>query len=198
MYELSQFHPVEVQREILWEILQTNQELQAVLAGAKKLAAPHWYIGAGAIAQTVWNYFHDFPADQGIKDYDLVYFDEDTSYEAEDNFIQQGKEIFKAIGHEVEIRNQARVHLWYKNKFGYDILPYISVEQAITTWPTTATAVAIHLNQDNFFHLFAPYGLHDLLGMIVRPNKVKITEQIYLEKVQRWQKVWPKLQIIPW
>jgi hypothetical protein len=41
----------------------------------------------------------------------------------------------------IDVKNEARVHLWYKSHFGYDIPPYHSVEEAMDSWPTTATAV---------------------------------------------------------
>ncbi|KAL2704568.1 hypothetical protein AAEP93_005639 [Penicillium crustosum] len=49
----------------------------------------------------------------GISDYDLVYFDSsDLSWEAEDSVIRTGHRIFKDLKAPVQIRNQARVHLW--------------------------------------------------------------------------------------
>ncbi len=133
-----------------------------------------------------------------IKDYDLVYYDaNNASYEAEDNFIRKGKNLFKDISVLVEIRNQARVHLWYEKRFGKPIDQYKSVEEAISTWPTTATSIGVRKNGINF-QVYAPFGLDDLLGMIVRANKAKITEKIYQDKVDRWVKIWPNLKIIPW
>lgn len=41
-----------------------------------------------------------------------------------------------------DVKNQARVHTWYGGRFGY-ILPYASTADAISTWPTTATAARI-------------------------------------------------------
>ena len=46
--------------------------------------------------------------------------------------------------------------------------------------------------------MYAPYGLNDLFGMIVRPNKLQITEVIYQQKVTRWKTCWPSLQIVGW
>lgn len=40
--------------------------------------------------------------------------------------------------------------------------------------------------------------LNDLLGLIVRPNKVQITKEIYEKKVLRWKTNWPDLNVIPW
>ena len=40
--------------------------------------------------------------------------------------------------------------------------------------------------------------LNDLLGLIVRPNKVQIIKEIYENKVLRWKTNWPDLNVIPW
>jgi uncharacterized protein len=153
----------------------------------------NWYLGAGCIAQTVWNELHSFPSEKYIKDYDLVYFDDsDLSYEAENAFIQQGTSLFKGLGVKVEIRNQARVHLWYQNRFGKPLEyldssgkgndVYMSVEDAISTWPTTATSIGVRFAEGKKFNVYAPFGLDDLLNMIVRPNKRGVPEEVYLEK----------------
>lgn len=185
--------------EQLLRILEKNKNVQLILDRAISLNMPNWYLGAGGIAQTVWNVKHGFNPDNGIKDYDLVYYDaNDVSYEAEDIFIQKGKEIFGGIPVLVEIRNQARVYLWYEKHFGKPIDQYKSVEEAISTWPTTATSIGVRKNTDGNFQIYAPFDLDDLLGMIVRANKAKITKKIYQDKVDRWIKIWPNLKIIPW
>ncbi len=160
---------------------------------------PDWYLGAGGIAQTVWSVYHGFHPEHGIKDYDLVYYDAaDDSYEAEDVFIQRGKELFRDIPVPVEIRNQARVHLWYEKHFGYPIRPYKSVEEALATWPTTATSVGVRKDATGAYKVYAPFGLEDLLGMVIRANRAQITAKVYRDKVDRWAGVWPNLKVIPW
>jgi len=184
--------------EQLLETLEKNKSVQLILERASKLKMPDWYLGAGGIAQTVWNVKHDFNPENGIKDYDLVYYDaNDISYEAEDTFIQRGKEIFKDIPVSVEIRNQARVHLWYEKHFGKPIDQYESVEAAISTWPTTATSIGVK-KENGQFQVYTPFGLDDLLDMIVRANKALITEKIYQDKVNRWTLIWPNLEVVPW
>jgi hypothetical protein len=42
------------------------------------------------------------------------------------------------------LKNQIRVHLWYESKIGFQLNPYLSIEEAIESWPTTATALAVH------------------------------------------------------
>jgi hypothetical protein len=46
--------------------------------------------------------------------------------------------------------------------------------------------------------VYAPFGLTDLFSMIVRPNKMQITEELYEAKTERWIRLWPKLQRLPW
>jgi uncharacterized protein len=172
--------------------------IREVIGRVPELGLPNWYLGAGAVAQTIWNELHGFPLDTGIKDIDLVYFDPDTSYAAEDAFIQRGKHLLGSLPVELEIRNEARVHLWYEQKFGKQIEPYSSAEEAINTWPTTATAIGVRRDPSGEFIVYAPYGLNDLLGMIVRPNKGQITRDVYERKTRRWQAIWPGLRIVPW
>lgn len=165
--------------EQLLQILDKNISVQKIFERTIELMMPNWYLGAGGIVQTVWNVKHGFDPENGIKDYDLVYYDEDISVL-------------------VEIRNQARVHLWYEKHFGKPMDQYKSIEDAISTWPTTATSIGIRKDADGNFKVYAPFGLDDLLGMVVRANKAKITEKIHRDKVERWTKIWPNLQIIPW
>ena len=183
----------------LEHILLQSDVVKEVLKLAPKLEMPNWYLGAGCIAQTVWNFQHGFDLTKGIKDCDLVYFDaSNISSEAQERHIQHGKEVFKNISLPVEIVNEARVHLWYEEEFGQKISPYKSAEEAISEWPTTATGVAVRYDKSDIFTVFAPYGLSDLFGLILRPNKLKITKDIYSAKTERWTKIWPKLKVIPW
>lgn len=178
-------------------IILDNKNIKTILKKTEQLNLPNWYLCAGCLAHTVWNTLSDFEIETGIKDYDVVYFDRDTSYEKEDEFIVKGKALFRELGVNVEIRNEARVHLWYESHFGRKIKPYRSVEEAIKTFPTTATAIGVRQEKDNL-KIFAPFGLDDLLEMVIKPNKAQITEKIYLAKVNRWSKIWPDVKIIPW
>jgi hypothetical protein len=71
--------------------------------------------------QSVWNGLTGRAVDHGIADYDIFYFDTDTSWTAEDVVIRKLRDRLAAPGVRIEPRNQARVHLWYTDKHG---LPY--------------------------------------------------------------------------
>ena len=54
-----------------------------------RLALPDAWIVSGCLVQTVWNTLTGRAVDYGIKDYDVFYFDPDTSWQAEDAVIAQ-------------------------------------------------------------------------------------------------------------
>src|ERR1700759_3453196 len=77
------------------------------------LALPDAWLVSGCLVQTVWNVVTGRDVGYGIADYDVFYFDPDTSWEAEDAVIRRLAKCLEKLGVAVEARNQARVHLWY-------------------------------------------------------------------------------------
>ncbi len=190
--------PLDRQIECLHTMLKTNAVLYKILQQSRTLPLKEYYIGAGCIAQTVWNCQQGNDPAYGINDIDFVYFDYDTSFAAENTIIETVKQQFCSYPAAIDVKNQARIHLWYKQHFGYAIAPYPSLEAAINTWPTTASAVAVRLSSEDKLAVYAPFGLNDLFSGIVRANKIQITEEIYRNKTERWKKCWPHLTVMPW
>lgn len=199
--ELLKGYNLDIHRqiEILEKIIMLSETLSEAIERAKTLDLDNYYIGAGCITQTVWNYLSNNPLDYGIKDIDFVYFDDNNlDLEAENQVTLKIKNLYSDLKNQIDIKNQARVHLWYKSHFGYEIKPYSSLEDAINTWPTTATAIGVRKEKNNEFKVYAPFGLNDLFGKIVRANKAQITEEIYKSKVVSWTNKWEDLIVIPW
>jgi hypothetical protein len=195
---LAQNKDLAYQMVCLKEIIRLNFVLEDVFQQAPLLNLEQYYIGAGCITQSIWNYLCGFPLDTGIKDIDFVYYDSDLSYDKECEVIETVKKLFSGLPFSIDIKNQARVHLWYEQHFGYPIKPYESLEDAINSWPTTATAIGLRRNADGEYKIYAPFGLNDLFGLTVRANKVQITKEIYEKKANRWIAIWPELTVIPW
>ncbi len=190
--------PIHSQVEYLDHALRQNLVVQRLLTVAAELGLPNWYLGAGAVAQSVWNLRHGFGVQHGIKDYDLVYFDpDDLSVEGERRLAAEVVRRFADSDVVVDVKNQARVHLWYAERFGPHLDPYSSTEDAIATWPTTASTVGVRRGEHGLV-VCAPFGLSDLLGMVARPNKAIVTQDVFEEKVSRWVERWPNLRVIPW
>ena len=92
-----------------------------------RLALPDAWIVAGCLVQTAWNLLTRRAVDYGIDDYDVFYFDPDTSWQAEDTVIRQLQGLFTKLGVKVEVRNQARVHFRYPKKHR---LPYAALQSS--------------------------------------------------------------------
>ena len=113
-----------------------------------RLALPDAWLVSGCLVQTVWNVLTSRAVDYGINDYDVFYFDPDTSWEAEDKIIRTLAERFAGRGIAVEARNQARVHLWYPEKHG---LPYPELRcstQGIDRFLTRNTQIGIRRTRE--------------------------------------------------
>ncbi|KAM0347641.1 hypothetical protein ACHAPU_004654 [Fusarium lateritium] len=191
--------PLNEQIKRFQKAVESNKTLMTVLSRAAEMKLPNWYLAAGALTQTVWNVVTDRDPERGINDYDLIYFDgSDLSYEAEDAVIQAGRKIFADIPVEVEIRNQARVHLWYEKKFGRPCPQHHSSEASMSTWGTNTALIAVSLRDDGEWDIFAPWGFSDMFRLTVRPNQLIMTEEAYDKKVQRWIELWPELTVMPW
>lgn len=180
----------------LQDIARDSPILRAMLMRWDEIALPDCWLVAGALAQSVWNASFGFRASHGISDINLVYFDgEDLTEDTEALDAHRIARLFPDLQLRLDVKNEARVHLWYAEKFGENIVPYASTLHAITTFPATATAVGIRpVGAD--LEVAAPYGLSDLMRCVVRPNKTQITRDIYEGKTRRWRCLWPGLQIL--
>jgi uncharacterized protein len=179
--------------------LERNRTLTSVLARAAATALPGWYLVAGCLYQTVWNVVTGQPPEAGILDYDLAYFDSsDLSWEAEDVVIQAGQKAFAGLPAPVQIRNQARVHLWYEQKFGLPCPPHESTEAAIDTFEATTACLGVRAEPGGRWRIYAPHGLADVFNLVVRPNPVLAPRQVYQAKTARWQRQWPGITVLPW
>ncbi|KUL23928.1 nucleotidyltransferase family protein [Actinoplanes awajinensis] len=179
--------------------LARNASLLAVLERAAVLDLPGWYLTGGAVFQTVWNVVTGQPATAGIRDYDLFYFDgSDLSWEAEDRVITAAAVAFADVGVSVEVRNEARVHLWYEQKFGAACPPYDSTEAAIDSFVATTCSVGVRVEQGGRWRIYAPHGLGDVFNLVLRPNPGEGRREAYETKAARWARQWPELTVLEW
>jgi hypothetical protein len=191
--------PIDEQVTRFEAALRRNYTLTEVLSRAAAMELPDWYLVAGCLYQTVWNVATGQPPEAGILDYDLAYFDDsDLSWDAEDAVIQAGCKIFTGLPAPVQIRNQARVHLWYEQKFGVPCPPHDSTEAAIDTFEATTACLGVRTEPGGRWRIYAPHGLADVFNLVVRPNPVLAPRDVYQTKTTRWRRQWPSLTILPW
>jgi hypothetical protein len=162
----------------LTEIVRAAPALMQVLETVCALDPPDWLVFSGAVYQRVLNHLTGRPADYGVRDYDLGYFDpSDISYEAEDIVIRRVAAAFaEPLRSQVEVRNQARVHLWFEAHFGEPYTPLASTAEALTHFASPMFAIGVRLDAGGELHIEAPFGLADLFDLRLRPNPRRPTE----------------------
>src|ERR1700747_1401217 len=181
-------------RERLTAILRATPSLMRVLSVARHLRLPDWLVFSGAVYQPVLNHLTGRRLDYGIKDYDLAYFDAaDLSYDAEDAVIRRVSAAFdEPLRSMVQVRNQARVHLWFETKFGEPYGPLSCTAEALERFTSATFAVGVRLEADDRLHIEAPFGLADLFALRVVPNPRRKT----LGFARAWDNIvcrWPEL-----
>lgn len=169
-----------------------------VLDELEHLAIPDAWLVSGCLFQAVWNGLTGRPAGYAVNDYDVFYFDPDTTYEAEDAVIRRCADALGDLTAEVQVRNQARVHLWYPQKFGRPYAPVANATEGLRRFLAPCCAVGIR-QQGVRIEVAAPFGLDDLFNMVVRPNpETTGPREQYEAKAARWKSAWPEVTVMPW
>ncbi|MBO6770528.1 MAG: nucleotidyltransferase family protein [Thalassospira sp.] len=183
--------------EFLAAVLQ-NRFNAEILDRTGLLGFTDWWLTAGCLAQTVWNLKAGKAPETGIEDYDLFYFDPDTSWGAEDHLISRCADLFSDLPIRIELRNQARVPIWYRQKFGLEYGAVQSASGGIDRFAYQTTAIGLRRELDGDYRLYAPFGVEAALDGRVIPNKVLPIASVYAAKVARWKNIWPHLDVMPW
>ncbi|SCX43440.1 nucleotidyltransferase family protein [Variovorax sp. EL159] len=166
----------------------------ALLSRLPKLGLRQGFLTAGCLFQATWNCLSGKPPGWGVKDYDVFYFDDaDLSWDAEDLVIQRVQKAVADLGVSVEVKNQARVHLWYEQRFQSPYPRLGSARDGIDRYLIACTRVGIDLADKT---LYAPDGLDDLAAGILRMNPLLPMRELFLKKAGDYQARWPWLQIV--
>lgn len=173
-------------------IIQNDQEMLRILKIVKSLNLPDWWICAGFIRNKIWDVLHGYPSDTPLNDIDIIFFDPvDTSIETEENLNEKLHVLDSTMPWSV--KNQARMH----QKAGFP--PFKSSQDGIAHFPELPTAIGVKLTQDGQLLIAAPWGIKELMNLIVSPTLYyQLNSQhysIYQERLKKkdWQKTWPLL-----
>ncbi|WP_339744119.1 nucleotidyltransferase family protein [uncultured Maricaulis sp.] len=182
------------QTAFLVEAVAANTVVMTVLERAAAMALPDHGLMAGAVYQAVWNALTGRDPAYGVNDYDLGYFDAtDLGEAAEDIVIRAGAAVFADVDAIVEIRNQARVHLWFGAKHGVTRAPLTSTSDAVANFASHTHAVAVRLDAAGAMEVLAPFGLAELFSLQVRPVTALADPSGWNAKCLRQQALWPEV-----
>ena len=173
-------------------LLEAHADLHALLSYVDGLGLPDAWIGAGFIRNSVWDVLHGREIDVSrLNDVDVLFFDRDDPRKEQEADIEHR---LRALAPDVpwSVKNQARMHLRNGDA------PYHDTRDAIAHWAETATAIAAR-SIEGAVEVMAPYGIQDLLKLIVRPTPAfKNKMDVYRERVagKDWPIRWPGLTML--
>ncbi len=182
-------------------ILRKNQDLMIVLDALEKFQLPNYYVVAGVVFQTIWNYLEDNNLNDNVKDIDIIYYDrqnlaKEDEKKLETKIIKVLKE--KGLNYQIDLHNEARMHLWKKEKENKKINQYTSAEDAINKFIVTAHAIGVK-KEAEAIKIYAPYGLGDIFSKTLRPIKHEGNDiNLYNKKIKKWRQTFNNLTIIDW
>ena len=180
------------------DIVLGSETIRALTDRLAELELPDSYLAAGCLSQTVWNHLSGFPSAHGITDYDVLYCDlDDLSWDGENRTIQRCRVAFADLGVDVQVRNQARVHVWFPEKFGIPRKPLRTSREGIDSFLHCCSALGLRKTVGGY-DVYAPFGFDDVFGMVVRPNYRYALRGPYEEKADRWRRTWPRVTATPW
>jgi hypothetical protein len=175
-----------VQRLI--DILAADPARWRALETVSTLSHQYW-IGAGFVRNAVWAALHGIQSPIEDADIDVVHFSPEAGAACDSTI--EARLRLDAPDCRWSVKNQALMAARNGDP------PYRSLEDALSHWPETATAVAARLDRGEL-SLCAPYGLADLFDLILRPTpnfrgaKTAIFQRRLKEK--RWLTLWPRLR----
>ena len=160
------------------------------LQAARECCPREWAIGAGALRNLVWDRLTG--RCNPPVDVDVAYFGGAGESEVEGCLRNRLPSV------RWQAKDQALVHTWYERGFGYSVEPLTSLADAIATWPETCTSVAVRLRSDGGLDVFAPCGLEDLFGLVLRRNPRRVTVDRFRRRLadKRINERWPAVTVV--
>ena len=165
-----------------------SSSLVAILKLLSEQSDYELWLAGGAVRNAVWDRHQQHEVSTPLEDVDVVWFD---SRRADPNLDMELERRLTAAAPNVkwDVKNQARMR---------DVLDVSagSLEDAMKTWPETASAVAVRMDSGRL-KLLAPFGLVDLFSL-----KVRRPDQAHAERFtrrvadKRWTAKWPSVVVV--
>jgi hypothetical protein len=182
-----------LQQQDIVNLIRKDERMIQILRIVESLGLPDWCVCAGFVRSKVWDYLHGFE-ETHLPDVDVVYFDPNNTDESIEKELERSlKELDSSVPWSV--KNQARMHI----KSGH--APYSSTADGLSHFPEVCTAIGVYLNSNGEVTICAPYGVEDMVNLIVRPTPFFMTGEkrtIYEQRTnaKKWEDKWHRLRII--
>ncbi|MEK5037693.1 nucleotidyltransferase family protein [Sporosarcina sp. FSL K6-3457] len=176
-------------------LIQEDEWMMDLLACAKSLNLPDWWICAGFVRSKIWDALHGFDERTPMPDIDVIYYDAEN---VEESVEKKHEEVLRRLLSTIpwSVKNQARMHIVNNSS------PYSSSVDAIGKFPETATALGVKLDERSNVILTAPHGIQDVVNLIVKPTLYFLESEdrmlMYEKRVRKknWQATWNKIEVM--
>ena len=181
----------------LTDWLNLDAQKCAILTTLQQLEATHqgqgcFFVAAGFLRNMYWDQAHGFALSTPFTDVDVVYFDSENTEKTQDIlFENELKTQLPSVPWSV--KNQARMHA----KSGH--VPYTSLQDALSNWVETATAIGVRVTTQQHLEFIAPWGYQDLENLVLRPTPFfEQKPAVFRQRIQskKWLERWPKLKVM--
>lgn len=176
-----------MQQRLIALIQKDHMRMQALQVVAT-LGLPQSYIVAGFVRNLIWDDLHHFKQGTPLNDVDVIYFAPDEAPEQE----KQHQIYLQTQMPELnwQIKNQAYTHLKHQHQ------AYESVFEAMSYWPEQETAIAIRLQDQQYFEIISVFALEQIFEGYIRHNP-KAPKHVFEQRInqKKWQQHWTKLKL---
>lgn len=174
------------------EVMRADAGRLAVLAAVRDLRLADSWVAAGFVRAAVWDALHGFETPTPVDDVDVIHFDPHRVTAEVDDTAEAA--LARAMPNRPwSVRNQARMHARNGDR------PYRSSADAMMHWLETPTAVGVALSDDGSIGVLAPFGLGDLLGMVIRPTPHARRNRMAAFRgrltAKPWLQQWPRARL---
>lgn len=169
-------------------VLLSSPAKMSVLSTVRDVLGEGAWVTGGFLRETVWDAQHGFAIPSPPDDLDVVFFDDQRIDEDRDKEMAHALHK-KSPNARWSVKNEARMHMASKEE------QYSSLDDAVSKFPETASALATRVDSDNVLHIIAPHGVDDLFDLVLRPtatSKMSRAEERIAAK--QWERKWPKLR----
>lgn len=121
----------------------------------------------------------------------LAMCDDDLTWEAEDRVIRRVSDAVADLPIHVEVRNQARVHLWDAKRFGGEYPQLQPARSGIDRYLISGTCVGTDVETSE---VYATDGLDDINLGLLWMNPRNPRPELFIQKAKSYQERWPWLE----
>ncbi|ETA74442.1 nucleotidyltransferase family protein [Ligilactobacillus equi] len=177
----------------LQKLLISTPNLQEIFTILRNNGLQEAYLCAGWVRNLVWNNLNQLEPTYLQDNLDIYY--KKNSETAEEHQILTTKLNTHHAKYLWDLHNLASPRPHYSKIPQGD-----SIQEVLTKFPETCSAVGIRLQTNGQFEILAPYGLADLFELKVKPTPVFLATNsmtAFNERIKRkrWTQRWPKLKI---